>query len=410
MRCGSLKRLPGIRWSPRRAFLFAAFFAGALLATASPPTHAQSSGSLEDRIKSQKTKLKEIEDEIKRHRAKSSELKKKETDVVKQLSYLDKEIALSTKYLSGLKKKEALLMQQIDSLRADITVESDVLTRQKERLATRLRRMYMDGPEHQWVFVMGGENMAEKLRRYKFMRMIAEYDAGLVREVSDRKLGLEVEQAGVTEALSEIAALRRTQETEAEGLKKNKATRVSMLNRIRKDNAEHKQAITDLEKSQERLRDLIGELERKRVGGKEPTGLPPGGFASLKGKLSRPVEGQIIGTFGQSRHPRFGTVTFNNGIDIQARAGAPIRSVAAGRVEFVDWIEGYGNCIILNHGGGYYTLYAHASEVLVRADEEVSANAVIAEVGDSGSLNGYACHFEVRKSKQALNPMEWFAK
>jgi murein DD-endopeptidase MepM/ murein hydrolase activator NlpD len=103
-------------------------------------------------------------------------------------------------------------------------------------------------------------------------------------------------------------------------------------------------------------------------------------------------------------------VTFNNGIDIQARSGAPIRAVAAGRVEFVDWIEGYGNCIIVNHGGGYYTLYAHASEIFVKSDDNVSAGTVIGEVGDSGSLNGYACHFEIRKSKQALNPMEWFAK
>lgn len=394
--------------SPRGALLAAALFAG--LVCAASPLRAQSSGSLEDRLKDQKTKLKKIEDEIKQHRAKSTELKKKETDVVKQLALLDKEIALSTKYLSGLSKKESLLVQQIDSLRLNIVGESEVLALQKDRLAERLRQMYVQGPERQWVFVMGGRNMAEKLRRYKFTRMIAEHDARLVREIDTRKQGLEVEQAGVAEALSEIAALRQVQESENERLKKNKTNRVAMLSQIRKDDAKHKQAIGELEKSQEKLKDVIGELERKRAGEKEPTGLPAGGFAGLKGKLPRPVEGEVIGTFGQSRHPRFGTVTFNNGIDIQARAGAPIRAVAAGRVEFVDWIEGYGNCIIVNHGGGYYTLYAHAQEILVRADDNVSAGAVIAEVGDSGSLNGYACHFEIRKAKQALNPMEWFAR
>jgi septal ring factor EnvC (AmiA/AmiB activator) len=271
--------------------------------------------------------------------------------------------------------------------------------------------MYMGGPaERRWDVILGGQNVADKLRRYKFLRMVAERDARLVREVSHRKRGLELEQAELTEALSEIAALRRVQETEAESLKKSKSARVAMLNQIRKDSAKHKQAIAELEKSQEKLKDLIGELERKRVGEKEPTGLPPGGFATLKGALQRPVDGKVIGTFGQSKHPRFGTVTFNNGIDIQAQPGSPIRSVAAGRVEFVDWIEGYGNCIIVNHGGGYYTLYAHASEIFVRADQNVLGNDVIAEVGDSGSLNGYACHFEIRKSKQALNPMEWFRR
>lgn len=372
---------------------------------------AQSKDSLEERVKAQKNKLKEIEDEIKRHRAQSSELRAKETDITKQLAYLDKEIALSTKYLSSMKKKEALLIQEIDSLRAGIGDQGDVLARKRERLARRVRQMYMNGPaERRWDVILGGENVADKLRRYKFMRLIAERDAQLVREVSVRKHGLELEQAELTEALSEIAALRKAQETESESLKKSKSTRVAMLNRIRKDSAKHKAAIADLEKSQEKLRDLIGELERKRAGEKEPTGLPPGGFAALKGSLRRPVDGKVIGTFGQSKHPRFGTVTFNNGIDIQADPGAPIRSVAAGRVEFVDWIEGYGNCIIVNHGGGYYTLYAHASEIFVRADQNVSASDVIAEVGDSGSLNGYACHFEIRKAKQALNPMEWLRK
>jgi septal ring factor EnvC (AmiA/AmiB activator) len=389
----------------------AALAAVCLVIAAPSPGAAQQSGSLEDRINSQKGKLKEIEDEIKRHRAKSSELQKQETDVSKQLSYLDKEIALSTKYLSGLKKREALLTQQIDSLRADLVVESDVLARERGKLARRLRQMYMQGAvESQWEFVLGGANVADKLRRYKFMRMIAERDAGLVMEVSDRKQGLEREQAALTEALSEIAALRVVQETEAEKLQKSKKARVAMLGKIRKDAATHTQAIADLEKSQEKLKDLIGELERKRVGEKEPTGLPPGGFAGLKGKLKRPVDGQVVGNFGQSKHPRFGTVTFNNGIDIQAQSGAPIRVVAAGRVDFVDWIEGYGNCIIVNHGGGYYTLYAHASEIFVKADQSVSANDVIGEVGDTGSYEGYTCHFEIRKAKQALNPMEWLAK
>jgi septal ring factor EnvC (AmiA/AmiB activator) len=396
--------------SRRRSILAAAaVFAWVFLASPAPPACAQSSGSLEERIGDQKSRLKQIEDEIKQHRAKSQELKKKETDVVKQLSHLDKEIALSTKYLSGLATKEALLVQQIDSLRSNITGESEALSRQKQRLAARLRRMYITGPERRWAFVMGGEDFAEKIRRYKFMRMVAEYDARLIQEVSTRKQMLEVEQAGVAEALSEVAALREVQQSEADKLKKNKSARVAMLNRIRKDDAQHKEAIADLEKAQERLKDLIGELERKRASAKDPTGLPPGGFAGLKGKLQRPVDGKLVGAFGQSKHPRFGTVTFNNGIDIQARAGAPIRAVAPGRVEFVDWIEGYGNCIIINHGGGYYTLYAHASEIFVKTNDNVSSSAVIAEVGDSGSLNGYACHFEIRKAKQALNPTEWFA-
>ncbi len=389
-------------------------FVSAILILAAAGRHdrvgAQSSGTLEDRIRSQKEQLQKIEQDIKRHNAESKELKQKETSVLEQLSHLGKDISLSKKYLAGLAQKEDLLTQQIDSLRANIHYENDVLSHQKDKLAERLRQMYKRGPDNQWMFILGGDDLSEKLRRYKFLRMVAERDAQLVRTVSERKQGLELEQAALTEALADVANLKTVQQSEAEKLEKSKRTRVAMLNRIRDDTSKHEKAIKELEQSQEKLKNLIGELEQRALSKAEPTNLPPGGFPALKGKLAMPVAGQIIGKYGKSKHPTFGTVTFNNGIDIQAPPGAPIRTVAAGRVEFVDWVAGYGNCIIINHGGGYYTLYAHAADIFVTPDQNISGNVVIGEVGNTDSLHGYACHFEIRKSKQALDPMEWLAK
>jgi len=387
-------------------------FAAALVAIGvlSGVVMSQSSGSLEDKINSQKQQLEKIERDIKRHRAESKELKQKESTLLEQLSHLGKDISLSKKYLAGLSEKEMLLAQQVDTLRATIYYENAVLSEQKEKLAERLRQMYIQGPDNQWMFILGGDNLSEKLRRYKFLRLVAERDARLVRTVGERKQNLELEQAALTEALADVANLKTLQESEAAKLEKSKRTRVAMLNQIRDDTSKHEKAIADLQKSQEELRNLIGDLERQALSKAEPTNLPPGGFIALKGKLPRPVSGQIISRFGKSKHPTFGTVTFNNGIDIQAPAGSPIRAVAAGRVEFVDWVAGYGNCIIINHGSGYYTLYAHAADVFVRPDQNVSGNVVIGEVGNTDSLHGYACHFEVRKSKEALNPMEWLAK
>ncbi|UCH83180.1 MAG: peptidoglycan DD-metalloendopeptidase family protein [Candidatus Latescibacterota bacterium] len=373
-------------------------------------TMAQSQGSLDDKISDQKKQLKQIERDINKHRAESKKLKQRETSLMEQLSHIGKEISLSEKYLAGLAQKEALLTQQIDTLRASISYEGNVLAHQRVRLAERLREMYKHGPESQWAFILGGDDLAEKLRRYKFMRIVAERDAELVRTVGERKRGLEHEQAALTEALADVASLKSIQESETAKLDKSQRQRVAMLNRIRDDTSKHEKAIAELEKSQEKLKNLILDLERRALSKAEPTNLPPGGFVALKGKLPRPVGGQIIGKYGKSRHPTFGTVTFNNGIDIQAPAGSPIRSVAAGRVEFVDWVAGYGNCIIINHGSGYYTLYAHAADVFVKPDQNISGNEVIGEVGNTDSLHGYACHFEVRKSKQALDPMEWLAK
>jgi murein DD-endopeptidase MepM/ murein hydrolase activator NlpD len=114
--------------------------------------------------------------------------------------------------------------------------------------------------------------------------------------------------------------------------------------------------------------------------------------------------------FGRFRHPEYGTVTFNTGIDISTRTGEPVRAVARGRVEYAGDLPGYGNCIILNHGGGYYTLYAHTSAIFVAQTAQVEKGSVIAEAGSAAAGGGGSIHFEIRKSKKALDPGDWFAR
>lgn len=404
-------RTRGRRYAPshKRSRAWVAVATGLIIAVVSGPVWSQSEEPIEKKIDWQKEQLKKIQQDIEAHRNKSKELKREEASVAKQLGSLDKEIALSSKLVAGMAEQEKLLSVQIDNLRANIIYEDAVLAYQKRRLAKRLRDLYKRGPDYRLQALMGSSDIQQMLRRYKFFTAMAQRDAQLVSEVAVRKDNLQIEQAALTEALADIAAVRAQRSEEKARLETSKRSRMAMLSRIRTEKSKHAQAIKELEKSEENLRDLIGRLEQRRLSGQ--TGrTPPGDFARLKGKLIRPVEGRIARKFGKDRHPEFGTVTFNNGVDIQASAGTPIRAVAAGNVEFVDWISGYGNCIILNHGGGYYTLYAHASDIFVRGGQYVEAREVIAEVGDSGSLNGYECHFEIRKSKQALNPMEWFAR
>ena len=102
----------------------------------------------------------------------------------------------------------------------------------------------------------------------------------------------------------------------------------------------------------------------------------------------------------------------NSGVDIAAKMGEPVRSVARGRVEYVSWLDGYGRTLIVNHGGGYYTVYAHLSEVRVAETQTVVPGQAIGAVGDSGSLDGAKLHFEIRAGKNAgtVDPMKWLVR
>ena len=366
--------------------------------------------SLKDRIGSQQKELDRIKSEIEQRRAESAKLRRQEKSVVQKLSSLDKEIDLSRQFLANLEQQESLMSEQVDSLRARIEVEDGALTTQKSVFARRLRQMYKRDPNYQWDIVLGSENIQEALRRYKFTRIVAERDATLITEMRSRKLFYETESASLTESLADMAVVRNERQDETRRLEQGKRQRQTMLASIRSQKSEHEEAIGELEKAQAQVKNLIGDLEKRRLASDGSTYVPDVEFGKLKGQMIRPVEGKIVRGFGTQKHPKYGTVTFNNGVDIGSTSGAPIRAVASGLVEFVDWIDGYGKCIILNHGGGYYTLYAHVSTTFISQGQKVAGGDVIAEVGDTGSLSGFECHFEIRKSKQALNPVEWFVR
>ena len=204
----------------------------------------------------------------------------------------------------------------------------------------------------------------------------------------------------------EVREESRREHAELVGLRQK---RQDLLYSARREKQRQEQLIQEYEHSEREVQDLLAELEeRARLFGQVPELPPEGtGFAAARGDLPWPVQGKVIRWFGIQKESRFGTSTFNGGIDIRAPRGAEVLSVHRGRADYVNWLPGYGQCIILNHGGGYYTLYAHTSRVFVTPGDLVATGDAIATVGDTGSLLGEVLHFEIRKDAEPLNPAPW---
>ncbi|MBI3326633.1 MAG: peptidoglycan DD-metalloendopeptidase family protein, partial [Nitrospinae bacterium] len=134
-----------------------------------------------------------------------------------------------------------------------------------------------------------------------------------------------------------------------------------------------------------------------------------GVFARLRGKLSWPLDGKLIVSYGKTKHPVFHTYTFNKGIGISAPHGSDFRVVEAGEVLHADWFKGYGNLLIVDHGDSYYSLYAHAAELLVQVGDRVKRQQKVGRTGESGSLQVPALYFEIRHHGKPENPLEWLA-
>ena len=361
-----------------------------------------------DDVSEKQQELDRIKKEIQAHREQSKQLGSREKQEMKKLQSLDKELDLSRKYLKKLNEQEDTIDRRIGDLRVAIGGREVVLSRQEQTLAQRVREMYKQDPRYSWEILLGAQSMNDAMQRYQFMQLIAEQDARMIGEYRESKRELEVESARLAESMHEISSVRADREEEASKLEGSKKKRQVMLTQIRSEKSKHTRAIEDLQKAQAELQNLLDDLQRRGTAEKD---LPPTGeFASMKGRLIWPVAGKVIRGFGKHTHPKYGTVTMNNGLDISAKGGAPIVAVAAGFVEFVDWIDAFGKCVIINHGGGYYTLYAHVADTNVSQGQKVGRGQAIAEVGDTGSLEGYVCHFEIRQARKALNPTEWLTK
>jgi murein DD-endopeptidase MepM/ murein hydrolase activator NlpD len=197
--------------------------------------------------------------------------------------------------------------------------------------------------------------------------------------------------------------------------------RRALLSETREDRATHERLAGELTEAARRLETLVRSLARRapaqRAVARATPAPAPGpapalglGLGRERGQLPWPTEGRVVTGFGRETHPRFGTEIPRTGIDIEAPEGTPIRTVAAGTVVYRGWLKGYGNLLVLDHGHGYYTLYAHASQILVDEGDQVQGGELIGRVGQTGSVEGPRLHFEVRHQSRAEDPQLWLRR
>lgn len=372
---------------------------------------AKSSG-LDKEIEDQKKELEETKKDLDAKRKKAKQLLGKEKTAVKDLRHVNQEINVTEQYVNKLTRTEGNLDRQLTVTTGEVHKAREALSLQRDLLAWRLREIYKYGRTRALEFLLSAESFAQLLARYRYLALVAESDKRLMDDFDNDRARLENSETKLKTQLSDITSLRKEKESEKRNLVTLRKTKQTTVNKIQNERESYEEAAKELERAAARTAKILEGLERRRkdeLARKVPT---PGWmlspeFEKNRGILNWPVSGSVAGRFGNNTHPRFGTTTFNPGVDISAPYGTEIKAVARGRVDYASWLAGLGNCIILNHGGGYYTLYAHAAEVFVKVGQEVPAGQVIAKVGDSESLRGNCLHFEVRKGKQALNPEQW---
>jgi murein hydrolase activator len=389
--------------------------AGALaVAAGASLAGAQSRKDGGDSLKAEQRKLRDTEQQLKEERRKAAEARDKETSLLAELDQVEQRLADKQRDISRLDGRIKRAQADVLALRGEVRGLEQQRGGQEQALARRLRAMYkVHAQGGALPLLFSGDDPVARAVAVRHLTSLAALDARLIQEyrgtsdrLDDRRRREEVRER-------ELADLKSDAQREQTEVDRDAAKRRILLAKVRDERAYHERMVGELSEATRRLEAFIRDLQaRQRRLAKVPPpkpGLePPGvGFGTLRGRLPWPTEGRIIAAFGAQVHPRFGTRTFRNGVDIEAGEGRDVAAVFGGHVIYTGWFKGYGNLIILDHDNEYYTLYAHIADILVKEGDDVKQGQRIGTVGDTGSLEGPRLYFEVRFQGKPQDPEQW---
>lgn len=402
----------------RRAALLSAVLVFAAALTSPLALGAQTP---EAELSEQRQRLQQLQREIERKRAEAARLGRTESSVLQELAEVERDLGVTRRLIETFESQIETRARQIDQLTRDLARAQDELAIKRQVLARRLRSIYKLGRYGGFEILLMGDSFAEILGRYKVLRLIAEQDHRLVARIATLERDIRRDRGTLEAARNELTAAREERLAQAQALTVSERDRERMLSRVKNQRAEQLRAAEALEAETRKIQDLLATLERRRAEREatarreaEEEGRAPGPVASTLsgefGTLDWPVDGEIVARFGRAVHPVYKTEIINNGIDIRAPRGTPVKAVEAGRVVYVDWNGGYGLTLILDHDGGYYSLYSHLDRALVSIHQRVARGQAVATVGESGSLEGPKLHFEIRQGGRAIDPIGWLRR
>lgn len=251
-----------------------------------------------------------------------------------------------------------------------------------------------------WDLLLKSQNLNEFLDRRRQVKLLYQADRKILLSLKTAADRINQQKIEVETQKNQIALLTQQLLAQKAQYQAQLAAQQQLIDRLKSD----KQA---LEAAQAQLgidSRNIGVLIRRKVAAENKASFPHTGVFG-NGPLLFPSESEITSSFGWRRHPILGSMRFHSGIDFGASYGSTIRAAEGGTVIFAGWYGGYGNAVIVNHGSGISTLYAHSTQLYVREGQSVEPGDAIAAVGSSGLSTGPHLHFEVRKDGEPVDPM-----
>jgi septal ring factor EnvC (AmiA/AmiB activator) len=344
-------------------------------------------------------RLEKLRTEIEERERRSRELVQEAQGALAEIEAADRELVEIRRSVSELRAAEAAAGRELDAALRAAEAAQAALSRVEVALAARLVALYKFSASGGVVKLASAGSVERGSRRRHGLARVLERDRELFARLRSARASAAESQQRAEALVAELAQTRREASLREDRLRRRSVERRNLAGVLRSRAARESRTAEELRAAARRLEGAIENMPREAA--------PFGGSGLRRGAVRRPTAGRIRVAFGRQTDPEFGTQTVRNGVEIEAPVGAKVVSVADGRVLFAGWFRGYGQMLIVDHGGNDLTVLGYLDALSVKKGDMVRAGQEIGTVGETGTLSGAGLYFEIRTAGKPVDPQAW---
>ena len=364
----------------------------------------------EAKIRQQREELERIRREREELQRSMTELQSKAHDLDEEVANLHQQADATARVVRSLDVQLETITTEVDGTTASLLRAEDELAVKQAVLRQRLVDIYKRGPMYTTEAFLSARTFGQLLGRYKYLHELARRDRSLVARVEDLYRQVANQRQQLVRLREEFERSRQEKRDEEERLRALEASRSRNLNVVRRSAKQTEARLEAIRRDETRVAKVIAAFEAERRRAAERPNAPVLSNSTLKtsdfGNLDWPVNGSIIYRFGRAVNPNNTTIRWN-GVGIAAPSGTSVKAVAGGEVMVAEPIGTYGLTVIIQHGGGDYSVYGSLARADVQKGQKVIKNQVIGAVGVSDPELDAHLHFEIRPKGRAIDPLVW---
>ena len=372
------------------------------------PVEAQEQG--EAKVRSQQQELARIKRERDELQRRMRGLQTRAHDISEEVDNINKQHNATVRVVRSLDQQLTTLNGEVEHTTANLVRAQDEVQLKRAVLRKRLVEIYKRGPLHTFEVMLSAKSFGDLVARYKYLHILAQRDRAVVRRVDQLRSMIIGQRRQLLSLQNGVEQNRSEKSREAVRLQVLENSRERTLAQVQQDSKKAKARLAQLARSEARLNSVIAGFEAARRRAAARPNARPSAPSSIRtsdfGRLDWPLEGAIIYRFGRVVNAN-NTTTRWNGIGISAGTGTEVKSVSSGEVVLADVMGTYGNTIILEHGGGDYSVYGSLNRMAVAKGARISKGQILGTIGANDPSLPPHLHFEIRRGGPAVDPLTW---